>query len=86
MPSQYWVPRIQLCFTAEDPRVFANRVEAAYNERKLVEAYLRYHFYIDAMPIEGVIELDPVSFKRMAEWTKIAYGLKRLYENFWFLL
>ena len=76
--NQYWIPRIHLCFDAEDPRVFAKRVEDAYNDRKLTEAYLRYDFYIDNMPVDGVLELDTVSFKRMLDFTKNSCGLKTL--------
>lgn len=37
----YWVPRIRLLFSAEDPRVFANRVSYAYKLRQNTEALLR---------------------------------------------
>lgn len=80
LPNQFWIPRIQLQFLAEDPRVFANRIEAAYNERKKTEAYLRYQFYIDSMPNEGMIDLDQVSFKRMLNLTENP-GLKTLPEK-----
>lgn len=79
--NQYWIPRIQLQFLAEDPRNFANRVEAAFNERKIIEAYLRYQFYIDSMPNEGVLDIDQMSFKRMLDWTKNSCGLKTLSEK-----
>jgi hypothetical protein len=52
-PNQYFVPRIQLLFLAEDPRHFAERVQAAFLERKRTETFLRYQFYIDSMPNEG---------------------------------
>ncbi|RNA15334.1 Dynein heavy chain axonemal, partial [Brachionus plicatilis] len=80
LSNQYWVPRIQLQFLAEDPRVFANRVEAAFNERKKTEAYLRYQFYIDSMPNDGVLDLDQMSFRRMLNWTENP-GLKTLPEK-----
>lgn len=67
-PNQYWIPRIQLQFMAEDPRFFANRVEAAYYERKRIENFLRYQFYIDSMPIEGLPDLDQVSFRRSLDF------------------
>ncbi len=76
--NQYWIPRIQVQFIAEDPRQFAERVKRAYEERKMTETYLRYQFYVDSMPNEGVIELDQVSFKRMLEWTKNSSGIKSL--------
>lgn len=77
-PNQYWIPRIQLQFFAEDPRKFADRVKKAYNERKMTESHLRYQFYIDSMPNDGVVELDQVSFKRILEWTKNSLGIKTL--------
>ena len=81
MPNQYWVPRIQLQFLAEDPRNFADRVQAAFEERRRVENYLRYQFYIDCMPNDGILDLDQVSFRRMIEWTKCSSGLKTLSEK-----
>jgi dynein heavy chain len=76
--NQYWVPRLQLMFVAEDPRVFANRIESAHRERKRTENYLRYQFYVDAMPYEGVGELEQQSLKRMLDWTKNCSGLRSL--------
>ena len=76
--NQYWIPRIQLQFLAEDPRWFADRVEAAYKERNETESFLRYQFYIDSMPFDDVSDLDPVSFKRMLDWAKSSSGLRLL--------
>lgn len=76
--NQYWVPRVQLQFMAEDPRHFADRVQAAYVERKLTESYLRYQFYIDSMPVEGLLDIDQVAFKRIIDWIKRSVGLKTL--------
>lgn len=77
-PNQYWIPRIQLHFLAEDPRNFATRIEAAFFERKLVENYLRYQFYVDCMPIDGLLDMDPVSFRRSIDFVKSGVGLKTL--------
>lgn len=76
--NQYWIPRIQLQFLAEDPRWFADRVEAAYKERNQTESFIRYQFYIDSMPFDDVSDLDPVSFKRMLDWARSSSGLKSL--------
>jgi len=43
LTSQYWVPRVQLMFRAEDARVFARRVADAYRLRKRTEGLIRYH-------------------------------------------
>ena len=42
LQNQYWVPRIQLMFRAEDARVFARRVADAYRLRKNTEGLIRY--------------------------------------------
>jgi len=57
-------------FRAEDPRLFAERVADAFEARRLTEALLRYHLYIDCMPMEGVGEVDQASLKRVTEWAK----------------
>ena len=77
LPSQYWVPRIRVMFTAEDPLNFAQAVASAHRARKHTEALLRYNLYIDCMPMEGLVELDPESLKRMVEWAKGAPSLAK---------
>lgn len=67
---QYWIPRIQIMFCAEDPRIYTKRVAFAYKFREETEAFLRYQLYVDCMPMEGVGELDQASLKRMMEWAK----------------
>lgn len=61
---QYWVPRIRLMFSAEDPLVFAERVSSAYKLRQETEALLRYHLYVDCMPFNeysGSIDTDSLN-------------------------
>lgn len=74
--QQAWVPRIQLLFAAEDPVNFAERVAKAYALRCETEALLRYSLYIDCMPMEGVVRLDPSSLERMITWAKGTRTLK----------
>jgi len=50
--------RINLLFDAEDPRIFAKRVAQAHSERIYADSQIRYHFYIDCMPQQGLHELD----------------------------
>ncbi|XP_036367019.1 dynein heavy chain 1, axonemal-like isoform X1 [Octopus sinensis] len=73
--NQSWTPRIYLMFCAEDPRVFAKRIAEAVKQRKTTEALLRYHLYVDCMPMDGVGELDQASLKRMTEWAKNTSGI-----------
>lgn len=63
--AQYWIPRIQLMFLAEDPDIFAQRVASAYRERQKHEAGLRYNLYLDCMPNEGIGELSSTTIKHM---------------------
>ena len=77
LASQYWVPRVRLMFSAEDPDTFAQRVSRAFCLRRETESLLRYNLYIDCMPMEGVGELDQASLKRMTEWAKGAPALAR---------
>lgn len=74
--TQFWVPRIRLLFCGEDPVVFAERVGKAYVLRQETEALIRYNLYIDCMPMEGVVRLDPGSLKSMETWAKSTGTLK----------
>jgi len=64
-------------FRAEDPRLFAERLADAFAARQQTEALLRYHLYVDCMPMDGVGELDQASLKRMTDWAKGAPQLAR---------
>ncbi|XP_075795609.1 dynein axonemal heavy chain 1 isoform X2 [Pelodiscus sinensis] len=67
MPCQYWVPRVRLLFLAEDPQVFAQRVVFANALRKKTQALLRYHLYVDCMPVDGLRSIDEKSLARMKQ-------------------
>jgi dynein heavy chain len=51
--------RINLLFDSEDPRIFAQRVAQAHQERIYADSQIRYNFYIDNMPTEDMDDLDP---------------------------
>uniref|UniRef100_A0A8D2DP18 Dynein axonemal heavy chain 1 n=1 Tax=Sciurus vulgaris TaxID=55149 RepID=A0A8D2DP18_SCIVU len=65
---QYWVPRIQLLFCAEDPHVFTQRVVQANTLRKNTEALLLYNLYVDCMPSEGQRLINEQSLNRIKHW------------------
>jgi hypothetical protein len=50
---------------AEDPRIFAQRVAKAHRDRKYADAQIRYNFYIDNMPTDGLLELDSEQTSRI---------------------
>lgn len=60
-----WVPRINLCFSAEDPFVFAKRHAEAHASRSRAESLLRYNLYIDSMPMEDIPPLSTEQVNRM---------------------
>ncbi|CAF4566002.1 unnamed protein product [Rotaria socialis] len=80
--GRYWIPRIQLYFLAEDPRVFADRVTKAYHGRKRTEAELRSALFIDCMPIDGIGKLDDERIKRMIELTKTSAISKTIKDEY----
>uniref|UniRef100_A0A8C5E7W0 Uncharacterized protein n=1 Tax=Gouania willdenowi TaxID=441366 RepID=A0A8C5E7W0_GOUWI len=49
-PIFYWVPRIRLLFSGEDPRIFVERIQFALNHRALTEARLFQQLAVDCMP------------------------------------
>lgn len=65
--AKYWIPRIRLLFSAEDPRVFVERIQFALHWRENTEALLLYRLSVDCMPIwRGTPSLDTHSIKRHA--------------------
>ena len=69
-PLQFWIPRVRLIFSAEDPVNFAQRVAEAFELRRKTEILLRYHLYIDCMPTDGVPNLTPETIDRIVNWAK----------------
>ncbi|MED6248877.1 hypothetical protein ATANTOWER_006426, partial [Ataeniobius toweri] len=75
--SEHWVPRIRLLFKAEDPRVFAERIEFAVRLRKHAEVQLLYSTSVDCMPIwEGNPSLSDDSLRRIKIFVQSACGFK----------
>ncbi|KAM8915859.1 dynein axonemal heavy chain 1-like [Spinachia spinachia] len=48
--AKFWVPRIRLIFSAEDPRVFVERIQFALHLRENAEVLRFYHSCVDCMP------------------------------------
>ncbi|XP_039313454.1 dynein heavy chain 1, axonemal [Solenopsis invicta] len=55
---KFYLPRIYIRFFGEDPKRFAKRIAAAIKQRQIAETSIRYHFYLDCMPVEGMLTLD----------------------------
>ena len=58
----FLLPRIYVMFCAEDPARFCERVQAAVRLRQMMQDLLRYHLYVDCMPMSflGQLSIDQV--------------------------
>ncbi|KAI4880923.1 hypothetical protein NFI96_025448, partial [Prochilodus magdalenae] len=75
--GQFWVPRVRLMFLAEDPRLFAQRVQFAYNFRRTTEALLLYHLAVDCMPSwRGTPSLPPINLQHIKSFALSTPGLR----------
>jgi len=52
------LPRINILFDEEDPRLFAKRFGDAYKTRTMADSLLKYNFYIENMPTHQIPEID----------------------------
>lgn len=64
----FWVPRVQLCFTAEDPAVYAARFAAAHAGMTAADAQLAFELCVDSMPVEDVPQLTTEQVNRVLAW------------------
>lgn len=60
-----WVPRVAVCFGAEDPRLYARRYAAALLSRAHAEAAARYDLAVTAMPPDGAPQMAPEQVNRV---------------------
>ncbi|XP_054472107.1 dynein axonemal heavy chain 1 [Anoplopoma fimbria] len=75
--TKFWVPRIRLIFSAEDPRVFVERIQFALRWRESTEALLFYHLSVDCMPVwSGTPSIDTHSLQRIKRRALSAPGLR----------
>ena len=59
--------RLQVCFDAEDPSNFAQRVAAAQTAANNAAARIRYNLYVDCMPSDDVGNLTSEQLRRVVE-------------------
>ncbi len=70
--------RLDVCFKAEDPSFFADRVFAAYEARMHAESQMRLNLYIDCMPTEDLCQLDSEQVNRIMS---SAMSASQLHQN-----
>ncbi|KAM9332808.1 dynein axonemal heavy chain 1-like [Pholidichthys leucotaenia] len=74
---KYWIPRIRLLFSAEDPHVFVERILFALRHRENTEALIFYHLSLDCMPIcHGTPSLNADCLQNIKRRALSAPGLK----------
>jgi dynein heavy chain len=71
-----WLHRIFVHFEAEDPFVYATRVAEAVEQRREVESFLRFNFFIDSMPTEDIPPLMQEQVNRMLGYALNSKKLK----------
>jgi len=78
--GRFWVPRIRVLFGAEDPRVFAERVQAAQRARETAEAAVLYRLSVARMPVwtgpGGTARLDAGTLQRIQGHALSTPGLR----------
>jgi dynein heavy chain len=62
-----WFPRLRILFLAENPEFFADRVANAVNERRRIESWIRFVFYVESMPYKSMPDIPEKSQKRILE-------------------
>lgn len=63
--APFWVPRLHLCFAAEDPVQYAKRFASACAAAAAAEEQLAYELCIDSMPIDDVPQLTTEQVNRV---------------------
>nr|XP_061814136.1 dynein axonemal heavy chain 1-like [Nerophis lumbriciformis] len=75
--NRHWIPRIRLLFSAEDPRVFVQRIQFAMRLRQNSEALILYNLTVDCMPIwDETPSIDPQCLHRIKSRALSGSGLK----------
>jgi hypothetical protein len=59
------VPRLSVCFAAEDPERFADRLVAAHRARRATLDAIRYNLYVDCMPTDDLAAMPNDQFNRV---------------------
>ncbi|XP_068442262.1 dynein axonemal heavy chain 1 [Clinocottus analis] len=76
--TTFWVPRIRLTFSSEDPRVFVERIKFALRLRENTEALLLYHLSVDCMPFcNRTPSIDTQSLQRIKRFALSTPGLRQ---------
>lgn len=70
------MPRVRLCFTAEDPSTYARRLGAAQAGLAAVDQQLAFELCVDSMPVEDVPQLTTEQVNRVLAWALNTHKLQ----------
>ena len=62
-----WLPRVKICFLAEEPALYAKRYVAAHAARAEALALLQYELYADCMPMDDVPQMAAEQLQRVLQ-------------------
>jgi dynein heavy chain, axonemal len=74
--AQQWLHRLYICFDAEDPPVFCDRLAGAYARRHDAEAALLHALVVDSMPHSDTPQLRVEQVNRMLNYALNNKALK----------
>eukprot|EP00878_Enallax_costatus_P016966 GHUV01017809.1.p1 GENE.GHUV01017809.1~~GHUV01017809.1.p1 ORF type:complete len:1283 (+),score=439.89 GHUV01017809.1:87-3935(+) len=74
--APFWIPRVQLCFAAEDPALYAKRFAAACVAVSAADVQLAHELCIDSMPIDDVPQLTTEQVNRVLTFAMNSKKLK----------
>jgi len=70
--------RVHICFNAEDPFNFVERVVAAHRARSEAEHVILYNLFADCMPMDGLKQLDSEQVSRIVAFALNTKPLKQI--------
>jgi hypothetical protein len=76
-----YLSRLEMYFTGEDPEVFAERVVSAFRQRQETDQRMKFIFYVENMPTEGIrtLETDQIAKIRGNAFRRNDYNQSLVY-------
>ncbi|KAH9113497.1 hypothetical protein AeMF1_012304 [Aphanomyces euteiches] len=74
--EDFQLHRIDICFKAEDPIQFVERVAAAHRARLIAQSEIRKNIYIDCMPSDDLHKLGTENVNKILKLASVPFGAK----------
>ncbi|CAE8653368.1 unnamed protein product, partial [Polarella glacialis] len=75
------VSRLRIIFHGEDPEVFADRIQFAFEALRKTQARIRLNFFVDNMPVDDIQCLDEDQVARVLDLSKNSASLADMPET-----